>query len=118
MYKIVHLISALIRQFLLPNPYIHFFSNEVYAELFNMFIGGIILWKLSYWLTGAGYKKGIDDSASGSFGYLISYIYLTLLITVFGGLISNIKMFIITFVIIYIVSLVIVSKIFNINYNL
>ena len=48
MYKFVHFISALIRQFLLPNPYIHFFRMEGYAELFNVFIGGIILWKLSY----------------------------------------------------------------------
>jgi len=63
MYNSIHLISALIRQFLLPNPY-HFFSNDAYSDLFNMFIGGAIFWKLSYWLTGAGYKKSVKDRNS------------------------------------------------------
>lgn len=31
MYKFIHLISALIRQFALPNPYINIIGNEVYA---------------------------------------------------------------------------------------
>lgn len=117
MYNLIHLISALIRQFLLPNPYIHFFSNDVYADVFNMFIGGVILWKLSYWLTGAGYRKGIDDPVSGSFGYLVSYIYLTIIITVTGKLIADIKVFLTVFIIIYIVSLVIVNRIFKRDYN-
>ena len=43
MYKIIHLISGLIRQFVLPNPYINIIGNETYADLFNIFIGGTIL---------------------------------------------------------------------------
>ena len=39
MYKFINIISALIRQFLLPNPYINLFSQEVYADLFNIIIG-------------------------------------------------------------------------------
>jgi len=117
MYNFIHLVSALIRQFLLPNPYINLFENEIQADLFNVFVGGIILWKLSYWLTGAGYRKGIDNPASGSLGYLISYCYLTFLITLIGWLINNIRVFIIIFVIIYILSLIIVSKVFGKKYS-
>lgn len=117
MYKITHVISALIRQFLLPNPYINIIGDVVWADLFNIVIGGTILHYLSFILTGAGYKKEIDNPASGSLGYLISYIYLTVIITIIGKLISNIKVFLTTFIIIYFISLIIVNRIFNKNYN-
>lgn len=109
MYKFISIISALIRQFLLPNPYINLFSQEVYADLFNIIIGGIILHKLSFWLTGMAYTRGINEPAEGSIGYLFSYIILTLLIT----LISNIWIMVCAFLIIYILFCIVVSKTFN-----
>lgn len=102
MYKLVNIISALVRQFLLPNPYISWFDNELYADLFNVVIGGVILHKLSFWLTGIGYTKGIDEPAGGSFCYLISYIILTTVITLIGKFIGNIKLAIVIFLVIYI----------------
>lgn len=36
MYKIIHILSALIRQFLLPNPYNNFF-NDVYTQIYLMY---------------------------------------------------------------------------------
>lgn len=116
MYKIIHLLSALIRQFLLPNPYINIIVDAVWADLFNILIGGAILHYLSFNLTGVGYKKGIDNPAAGSLGYLVSYVYLTILITITGDLIENIKIFLFTFIAIYIVSIIIVNKIFNRKY--
>jgi len=113
MYKIIHVISALIRQFLLPNPYINWFDNEIHADLFNILIGGWILHKLSFWLTGIGYTKGIDEPASGSLGYLVSYIILTVVITLIGKFIVNIKVAIVVFIVIYILLCIVVSKIFN-----
>ena len=71
MYKVVYIISALIRQFLLPNPYLNLFKEEVYADLFNIIIGGVILHKLSYWLTGIGYTKGVNEPVEGSIGYCL-----------------------------------------------
>lgn len=115
MYKLISLISAFIRQFLLPNPYINFFDNEAMADLFNIIIGGAILHSLSFLLTKCGYEKGIDDPASGSLGYLISYCYLTTLITGLGYFISNITVFIIIFSVIYIASCVITLYIFKIK---
>lgn len=115
MYKFIHLISALIRQFVLPNPYINIIGNEVYADLFNIFIGGTILHFCAYILTGCGYTRRVDDPAFGSFGYLISYCYVTALITALGYFISNITVFIIVFIVLYTVSCILVGYIFNRN---
>ena len=54
MYKFISILSAFIRQFLLPNPYVNIIGNEIYADLFNIIIGGTILHCLSYILTGFG----------------------------------------------------------------
>lgn len=113
MYKFIHLVSAIIRQFVLPNPYTNVIGNEVYADLFNIFIGGTILHLCAYILTGCGYTRGINDPASGSFGNLISYCYITALITTLGYFIPNITVFIIGFVVLYIVSCVLVGLTFN-----
>lgn len=115
MYVLINLISAIIRQFLLPNPYNNIIGNEVYADLFNLIIGGVILHFFAYNLTGFAYIKGINHPTSGSLGYLISYCYITALITMLGSFISNITGFIIVFISIYIVSCVIVRLIFNKN---
>lgn len=113
MYDIIHLISVLIRQFVLPNPYINIISNEIYADLFNIFIGGTILHLLAFVLTGYGYKRGVNDPESGSAGYLISYCYLTVLITLLGYMISNVIFFIISFSVLYVISCIIISRAFN-----
>lgn len=113
MYNIIHLISALIRQFILPNPYVNIIGNEVYADLFNLIVGGILLHYFSYFLTGCGYTRGINSAVFGSLGYLFSYCYLTLLITLLGYLISNIMIFCIVFIVIYLISCFAVTKIFS-----
>lgn len=115
MYKFIHLISALIRQFLLPNPYINIIGNETYADLFNIVIGGTIIHIFAFILTGCGYQRGIDDPASGSFGYLISYCYITIIITLLGFLISNFVIFIIVYLVVYIASCILVVIVFNHN---
>ena len=43
MYKTVSILSALIRQFYLPNPYEIYFNSSAYADIFNIIIGGAIL---------------------------------------------------------------------------
>lgn len=113
MYKFIYLISELIRQFVLPNPYINIIDSEVYADLFNIFIGGTILHFCTYILTGCGYTKGVNDPSSESFGYLISYCYVTALITILGYLISNITVFIIMFIVLYIASFILIGDILN-----
>ena len=113
MYKIIHLISVIVRQFVLPNPYKNIISNEIYADLFNIIIGGTIIHFCAFILTGCGYIRGINDPASGSFGYLVSYCYITALITVLGHFIPNTTIFIISFIILYIITCVLIKIIFN-----
>lgn len=113
MYKFIHLISILIRQFILPNPYINVIGNKGYADLFNIIVGGAIIHVFAFILTSCGYTRGVDNPASGSFGYLISYCYVTALITALGYFISNITLFIIVFIVLYTVSCILVGYIFN-----
>ena len=112
-YKIIIFISAIIRQFLLPNPYENIISGYFNAELFNILIGEFILYKLSFWLAGCGYYKGIDEPATGSILYLICYCILTAIITLLGKFISNIKIFLLLFAVIYIALIIIMTNISN-----
>lgn len=118
MYKIIHFVSALIRQLVLPNPYINIIGDKLYADLFNLFIWGTILHVCAYILTGCGYTSGVDDPALGSLGYLISYCYVTALITTLGYFISNAVLFVIIFIIIYVISCVLVGSFFSSSINL
>ena len=113
LYKIVSLVSAFVRNFLLPNPYINLIGNEACAELFNMIIGGLILHKLSYWFTGNIYRKSIDDPSVGSFCYLVSYIVITLVFSFLGIFISNFVLFIIVFLVLYLLACIVASKLFD-----
>jgi len=118
MYPIINLLSVIIRQFVLPNPYINVVKNQTYADLLNIFIGGIILHFLSFNLVGTIYKKGIDSPSSGSFLYLIIYTFMTLLITCLTYFISNIKIAIIVMLSIYIILFLILSHISNKRYEI
>lgn len=104
MYKLVYVVSAIIRQFVLSNPYKSLINDELYADLFNIFIGGTILHYCAYFLTGTWYVKGVGEEIKGSVGYLLNYCYLTILITVLGYISYNVKLFIILFIIIYLLS--------------
>ncbi len=115
MYRLIHLISAFVRQFLLPNPFVNIIGNEAYADLFNIIVGGTIIHIFAFILTGCGYQRGVDDPASGSIGYLISYCYITAIITLLGFLISNFVIFVIVYLVIYIASCVLVGIVFNHN---
>lgn len=113
MYSIIAFISAIIRNYYLPNPYITWMPNQALADLFNIVIGGLILHKTSFWLSGCSYNKGIDDPAKGSFGYLVSYIFLTFIITMIGKLGINYKIEIAIFVFIYLSLCIATSNLFR-----
>lgn len=97
MYGMVSLISLIIRQFFLPNPYINCFSNKNVADLFNLIIGGAILHFLSFIITSIYYSKG-DAPTIGS-------------ITLIGNLIDNIYLLIFSLTTIYLIIISIVIKI-------
>ena len=101
LYKIVSIISVIVRSFL-PNPYINLFNgNEILAYIFNVIAGSYILYKLSFWLTGFAYNKRRDSKEFGSIGYIFSYVLLTCIITLLGRIITRISLMIIIFIVIY-----------------
>ena len=87
MYEIIALISAWIRQFYLPNPFVNIIDPS-YADIFNIIIGGAILHITSFLLCGCAYNKGIDNPIKGIFFFFISYIVLTFIITIIGILVG------------------------------
>lgn len=68
MYRLIYIISFLIRQFLLPNPFAPLGGN---AEIINLLVGGAFV-PLSYFMTGFIYDKG-SEPAIGSILFLVVY---------------------------------------------
>lgn len=81
MYKLVSTISAILRTFIFPNPFTPIFElylegtvlsslASILSELFNLVIGGAILYIICYSLVGIIYKRG-EAPALGSILYAI-----------------------------------------------
>ena len=107
MYKTISLISFLIRQFLLPNPFINMFEN---AEFINLLFGGIFI-LLAYILTGSWYVSKKDYYFIGSIGFLLNYSLLTFLFLGLSYVISNITIVCIIFMIIYCILCIVERKV-------
>ena len=116
MYKFISIISLFIRQFYLPNPYVGYFNIELYADIFNIVVGGSILHIYAYFLTSSIYNKYGQPSWVGSFLYCINYILNTYLISTLCYKYPNLDLlniFLISFiinVIIWIINKVIKNK--------
>lgn len=110
MYKIISIISFFIRQFYLPNPYANFFEIEVYADIFNIMVGGTILHIYSYFLTSSIYDKDKHSSWVGSFWYCVNYILNTCLINTISYKYPNLdilNMILVTFILNFIIWIII-----------
>lgn len=116
MYNIIHIISALIRQFLLPNPFSNLFSNQIYADLFNILLGGAILHVLAYIMTGIVYEKG-SAPGLGSFLYLFNYCIITGTIILITWLIHNFWVAVIICIVVYIIVLMLLNKLSSRRYD-
>ena len=116
MYHIIHVISAFIRQFYLPNPFSNLFSNQVYTDLFNILIGGFILHIMAYFMTGMVYEKNSAPGV-GSFLYLFNYCLITGIILLITWLVKELWISIIICIALYIALLIILNKIRNNRYN-
>ena len=79
MYKVISVISLLIRQFCLPNPFECFGDS---AQLIN-WVAGIVLAPVTYLIVGLVYEKG-SEPAVGSLLYLVTYALLTGVLCVMG----------------------------------
>ena len=115
MYGIIKITSYLIRQFILPNPFINLITDEGTAFIVNLIFGGILI-PLSYLLTGTWYNG--ESKAVGSFGFLINYALLTGLFLLITFFISNIYFVLFIFIILYIILCILESKLFSNNYRI
>ena len=79
MYKIMMVISAIVRQFYLPNPFACF---ENYAILINL-VAEPIIHTVAYLLVGIVYRKG-SCPFWGSFLYLVTYASITGILALMG----------------------------------
>ena len=79
MYRLISVLSLLIRQFWLPNP---FECCSDYALLINWIVG-IILSPIAYLIVGTVYEKG-SAPVIGSVLYFITYAALTGILLVMG----------------------------------
>ena len=112
MYNLIAFLSAIIREFYLPNPYINFFNSEGLAELFNIFVGGIILHFISFILTSLYYTRG-ENAARGSLIYLAWYIYSIFIFDIIGTNINNIYIAILLLLIIYVLTITFINRVFK-----
>lgn len=115
MYQFVAIISAIIRYYL-PNPYLSWITNQVYADLFNIIVGGLILHVLAYVMTGMVYEKN-SAPVLGSFLYLVNYCLIIGLIVLVTWLINIFWIAIIVFIVLYTFVLVLLNRISDKKYN-
>lgn len=79
MYKLMAILSILVRQFLLPNPFECFGDKALICNI----IAEIILQPISYAIVGIFYARG-SAPALGSFLYLLVYSLLVGVLYILG----------------------------------
>ena len=107
------IISLLIRQYCLPNPFINMFDPNI-ATIVNWVFGGIFIF-LAYIKTGIWYRREWKLYWLGSLGFLVNYTILTYLLI--GIITASIWLIAFLFVLVYIILCIIVYKIVNANHS-
>ena len=79
LYGIMTIISVIVRQFILPNPF-ECFGNK--AALIN-WIAEPVIQIIAYGVVGLFYVKG-SNPAFGSLAYLVTYVIIVGLLWLFG----------------------------------
>ena len=95
MYRLISVISYIIRQYILPNPFIYMTSK---AESMNYIFGGLLI-PLSFILT--KFVELADSSISKSVFFLINYSLLTGIILIIGKICSIFWLAIVLFFVLY-----------------
>lgn len=113
MYSLINFLSALVRKFVLPNPYRYLIDNQIYSELFNIIFGGFVLHFFAYSLTGIIYKKGEDPYFLGSVYYLLFYVLTTFLITYTSYFLKNFYIFALVIIVFYSITYILLSIFFG-----
>lgn len=114
---IISIMSYLIRQFALPNPFENIFPNPGSAELANYIFGGIFV-PLAFLLTRTWYVSGSNEKWEGSLGFFINYCILTGLLILISKFITDIYWIVGIFLIVYIALCIIEGWLLNKHKNI
>lgn len=74
MYQIISGLNSIIREEMMPNPFEFISDNQLVVNLFTYFIGGIILYKISFAMCGVFYNRGSCPTL-GSIGYMFFFSF-------------------------------------------
>ena len=110
MYHLIKVVSYLVRQFLIPNPFINLVKDPGIAEIVNWIFGGVLI-PLSYFLTGTWYDG--DVKFIGSLGFLFNYAILTGLFLLITKFIINLYLVAFLLILGYVILCIVESKLFG-----
>lgn len=110
LYYLIKVISYLVRQFLIPNPFINLIKNPGTAEIVNWILGGALI-PLAYFLTGIWYDGNVKFI--GSLGFLFNYAILTSLFLMITKFITNLYLVAFLFILGYVILCIVESKLFG-----
>ena len=113
MYKIISLMSYIIRQFFVPNPFTNLFKSSSMAEFINYIFGGVLV-SLAHFLTGTWYDG--KEPAIGSLGFFCNYIVLTYVFLFITKYVTNLYAIAVLYIIAYISLCIVESKLFRKKY--
>lgn len=102
MYAIISIISYLVRQFFLPNPFQNIFPNLADAEFANNIFGGVFI-LFAFVLTRILYTSLVDEKWIACTLFLVHYCILTGILLLISEFISNICWIVGIFLGIYII---------------
>ena len=110
LYHLIKVISYLVRQFLISNPFSNLVKDPNIATIVNWICGGIFI-PLAYILTGTWYNGGAKTI--GSFGFFINYAILTGLFLLITKFITNLYLVTFLFILGYAILCIVENKLFG-----
>lgn len=114
LYHLIKVISYLVRQFLIHNPFTNLIKNLGTAEIVNWIFGGALI-PLAYFLTGTWHDG--DVKFIGSLGFLFNYAILKGLFLMITKFITNLYLVAFLFILGYAILCIIESKLFGEKYS-
>ena len=110
LYYLIKVISYLVRQFLITNPFTNLIKNPGTAEIVNWIFEGALI-PLAYFLTGIWYDGNVKFI--GSLGFLFNYAILTGLFLMITKFITNLYLVAFLFILGYVILCIVESKLFG-----
>ena len=113
MYSIIKLLSYLLRQFWIPNPFTNLVNDPNIAWFVNLAFESFHIY-FAYLITRVWYDK--KNRIAGSLGFFINYVLLTYIFSVITYFFTNYYIITVLFVLAFFVLCITEKKIFKEKY--